>query len=389
MRLALALILAAAAPAGPAAPEMRGLWVVRTGLGSPAAVDKVIEQAERGGFNALFVQVRGRGDAFYASDIVPRAELLKGQPADFDPLAQLLARARARGIEVHAWVNLLLSASFARLPAANHIVAQHPEWVMIPRSNAAAALHAPRDRLLALSRLGDIEDVEGYYLSPSAPGVAEHLTAVVRELLNRYAVDGLHLDFIRYPTRDHDYSRAALEGFHGGPAPAAELLAGPGARPEAWDNYRREAVTRLVERLVVTARATRPHLRLSAAVVADEEQALHHKHQAWPTWASLGLLDAVCPMAYSAEAAVFRSQVELARARAGSRTAVWAGVGAYRLDARETVERVRAARQLGAAGVVLFSHEWLEPPALDQLRATVFVAPAASGAGTGTGPATR
>jgi uncharacterized lipoprotein YddW (UPF0748 family) len=391
MGLFLALLLAGATSNAPRpAAEMRGLWVVRTGLSSPAAVDKVVDQATRGGFNALFVQVRGRGDAFYASDLVARSEVLRGQAADFDPLAQLLARARPRGIEVHAWVNVLLSASFARPVPANHVVARHPEWAMIPRANAAAALAARRDQLLTFARAGaDDEDVEGYYLSPSAPGVAEHLEAVTRELLGRYAVDGLHLDFIRYPTREHDYSRAALEGFRGGPAAPAELLAGPAARPAAWDDYRREAVTRLVERLVVTARATRPAVRISAAVVADEAQALTQKHQAWPSWASLGLLDAVCPMAYTPEARLFRSQVELAKARAGTRTAVWAGVGAYRLEAPDMVARVRAAREAGAAGVVLFSHEWLEPPDLDQLRATVFVGTAVSGTGAATGTAAR
>ena len=391
MGFLLALLLAGAPAAGtPGPPEMRGLWVVRTGLTSPAAVDRVVEQAARGGFNALFVQVRGRGDAFYASELVARSELLRGQPPEFDPLAQLLSRARARGIEVHAWINVLLAASFARPVPANHILARHPEWAMIPRVNAAAALAGRRDQLLAFARpfVAD-DDVEGYYLSPSAPGVAEHLEGVVRELLGRYAVDGFHLDFIRYPTRDHDYSRAALEGFRGGPAAPAELLGGPAARPGAWDDFRREAVTRLVERLVVTARATRPAVRLSAAVVADEGQALYQKHQAWPSWASLGLLDAVCPMAYTPEARLFRSQVEVALARAGARTAVWAGVGAYRLETADLLARVRVAREVGAAGVVLFSHESLEPPELDQLRATVFVGQAVSGSGATTGSATR
>lgn len=383
MHAVLALLLAGAAAPGPSngAAEMRGLWVVRTGLTSPASVDRVVDQAVRGGFNALFVQVRGRGDAFYASELVPRSDLLHGQPTDFDPLAQLLARARGRGLDVHAWVNVLLAASFVRPLPPGHVLARHPEWAMIARSAAPAALSAPRDALLAQARLSaNGDDVEGYYLSPSAPGVSDHLEAVVRELLGRYAVDGLHLDFIRYPSREHDYSRAALEGFRGGPAAPAELLAAPSARPEAWDEYRREAVTRLVERLVVTARRARPRALVSAAVVADEAQALHQKHQAWPSWASLGLLDAVCPMTYTPEARLFRAQVEAATARAGPRTAVWAGVGAYRLDTAEVVERVKVARQAGASGVVLFSHESLEAPALDRLRATVFLGPKVSGA---------
>ena len=84
---------AAAPPA-----EIAGLWVVRTGLLCPRSWTRSWTGPPAGGFNALFVQVRGRGDAFYASRVVERSELLRGQPADFDPLARLLARARARGL---------------------------------------------------------------------------------------------------------------------------------------------------------------------------------------------------------------------------------------------------------------------------------------------------
>ena len=76
---------------------MRGLWVVRTALVSPQAVDQVVDDAAEAGINALFVQVRGRGDAFYRSTLAARSPLLERQPRDFDPFARLLARARARG----------------------------------------------------------------------------------------------------------------------------------------------------------------------------------------------------------------------------------------------------------------------------------------------------
>src|SRR4029453_1808384 len=95
------IVLLALLLAGPTLPsasqsEMRGLWVVRTGLLSPESVDQVVDDAARAGFNALFVQVRGRGDAFYTSRVVERSDLLRGQPADFDPLARQIGRASCR-----------------------------------------------------------------------------------------------------------------------------------------------------------------------------------------------------------------------------------------------------------------------------------------------------
>ena len=372
---------AATAPAATAsapAPEMRGLWVVRTALVSPQAVDAVVDQAKQAGFNALFVQVRGRGDAFYSSRLVPRSLLLENRPASFDPLARLLRRARDRGLKVHAWVNVLLAAGFVGPLPRGHIAAVHPDWLMVPHSAAAEALAAgPRARP-GLIRDGAPADSEGFYLSPSAAGVPEHLEAVVRELVRGYAVDGLHLDFIRYPGVDYDYSPAALEGFRaptsaGGVFRVAELLAGPANEPRRWAAHLRQRLTALTERLSRAARAERAGLVVSAAVVPDETQAVEERYQDWPAWLAGGLVDALCPMAYTPDARLFRQQVEQARARAGQGRAVWAGVGAYRLSPGEVVDRVRAAREAGASGVVLFSHESLDGKGWARVRAEAFV----------------
>jgi len=380
--------LALAAPASAAAPpsgELRGLWVVRTALVSPQSVDRVVDDAAEAGINALFVQVRGRGDAFYRSALASRSTLLERQPRGFDPLARLMARARARGMQVHGWVNVLLVAHFGQPLPHGHVLEKHPDWAMVPKSVATAALVAsgPR-RLRLILEAGRAEgDVEGYYLSPAVPGVGSHLEGVVRELVRAYPLDGLHLDFVRYPGPDFDHSRAALEGFRrasGGP----DLLGGPAANPAAWGDYRRRVLTALVTRLAEAARAERPGLALSAAVAPDEALAVHHKFQDWPRWLSAGLLTALCPMTYTADNALFRLQLETARERTGGAQPVWAGIGAYRLDVAGIVEKVALARQSGAKGVVLFSHESL-PGDLRRLRDEAFTSRQASLAGAADG----
>ncbi|HXY42397.1 MAG TPA: family 10 glycosylhydrolase, partial [Vicinamibacteria bacterium] len=325
---------ATAAPAPPPA-EVRGLWVVRTALVSPPEVDRVVDDAAEAGFNALFVQVRGRGDAFYRSALVPRSPLLERQPREFDPLARLLARAHARRLSVHAWVNVLLAAHFGQPLPPGHVLGRHPEWAMVPKSAATAALVAGGVRRLQLIMdAGRAEgDVEGYYLSPSVAAVGVHLEAVVRELVGGYAVDGLHLDFVRYPGPAYDHSASALHGFHA--ASRGDLLGAPARDPVAWDAYRREVLTRLVTRLADAGRATRPGLLVSAAVTPDEAQAVHHKGQDWPRWLESRLVAVVCPMAYTPEERTFQQQLEVARARAGDGQRVWAGIGAYRLDPAE------------------------------------------------------
>jgi uncharacterized lipoprotein YddW (UPF0748 family) len=251
---------------------------------------------------------------------------------------------------------------------------------MVPREAAREALGAPPASLIPLiERYRDPSDAEGLYLSPSAPGAAAHLEQVVSELVRGYAVDGLHLDFVRYPSSEYDWSRAALEAFRASRG-GGDLLTGPSLDPEGWGNYRRAALDGLAVRLAAVARQARPGLIVSAAVVPDQAQALNHHYQPWASWMARGVLDAVCPMAYTPDTKIFRSQVELARAKLGRVAPVWAGVGAWRLPLGSVLEKIRAAREAGASGVVLFSHESFAAADLDRLRADAFPAPAAPAA---------
>ena len=80
------------------------------------------------------------------------------------------------------------------------------------------------------------------------------------------------------------------------------------------------------------------------------------KAQDWSAWARDGLLDAVCPMAYTTEADLFARQITAVEAASGD-AMVWAGVGAYRLTADQAVRHIRLARESGAGGVALFSYD--------------------------------
>ena len=379
--LAATLILIIGAAAGvprPAAKtvasEVRGIWVLRTSLVSTAAIETLVDTAAASGINALFVQVRGRGDAYYRSAIEPRGVLLSSQPASFDPLAVVIRLAKPRGIAVHAWVNVNLVSDTLGLPASpDHVIRSHPEWLMVPRALAATAPDPRSPAFLpALTRWtrANLAQVEGLYASPIPRDARAHAVAVARDLARRYALDGLHLDYVRYPTDDFDYSRAALAEYRASLAddlPAGELEAlDARARtsplvfadrfPERWLDFRRARVTWLVDGMASAARAERPGIVISAAVLPDAGAALVRKLQDWPAWASRGLVDAICPMAYAEDRPEFRAQLDAVHRDAGP-AAVWTGIGAYRLSARETAHRVREARRAGAAGVLLFSSD--------------------------------
>ncbi|MFG6467996.1 glycoside hydrolase family 10 protein [Roseateles sp. BYS87W] len=242
----------AAAPALPAVPprEWRAAWVAtvanidwpsKPGLSAAQQQDEIrrlCDTAQRIGLNALLLQVRPAADALYESALEPWSEVLtgtQGKHPGYDPLAVWLTEARARGLELHAWINPYRARhSTAKSPVADtHVSRTHPEWVR---------------------RYGD-----QLWMDPGEAGAAEHTLAVARDLLSRYAVDGLHLDDYFYPYPVTDPATKAEVDFPDDPAWKAYTASGGALARADWRRYQ---VNRLVQRLYALAHEVRPGTRV-------------------------------------------------------------------------------------------------------------------------------
>ncbi|HEY3161623.1 MAG TPA: family 10 glycosylhydrolase, partial [Vicinamibacterales bacterium] len=257
--------LAAFVPARAAgrSDEVRALWVRRASLESADAIRRMVASASTAGFNALFVQAMD--DAAVAA-------------AAFDPLGETIAQAHAAGLRVHAWVDVARVAAPGELPfARDHIVYRHPEWLMVPRALAAELLaidaHSP-DYLGRLARWTrtNADRIDGLYISPVQPEAASHVAGVLRDLARRYALDGVYLDHVQFPTADFDFgakSVAAFRSFMRGELPLAERqriddieeidpFAYPNELPDQWRLFRQSQLTALIARLRTTVKEARP-----------------------------------------------------------------------------------------------------------------------------------
>lgn len=357
--------------------EVRALWVVRFTLTNEDRVREMVANADRAGFNTLIVQVRGRADAFYQSTLEPPGESIQAA-ADFDPLQLTIDEARQRGMAVHAWVNTHLVWGPAALPtSADHLVNAHPEWLAVPqeigREMAGIAPEDPAfvDRLVEYAT-DNPGTVEGVYSSPSHPAVQDRVHAVWMDLARRYDLDGIHFDYIRFPSARFDYSVGALERFRAWLRPTLspdrfaeldaayddDLYAMVAGEADSWAAFRREQVTGLVERIYRDVKAIRPRLTVSAAVIADRELALNDRFQDWPAWMRDGIVDVVVPMAYTSDTARFQRLVTTARDAVDDRRRVWAGIGSYLTTVEGTLEMIDVARGEGSGGIALFSYDW-------------------------------
>ncbi len=340
--------------------ELRALWVVRDAITTPESINRLVDFAVQTRIQVLFVQVRGRGDAYYKSDIVPPSSHLQAPLSDFDPLAYLLTVAHREGITVHAWLNVFLIWSERSAPPPGHLLALHPEWLLTD-ARGVRMDSEPRGKWKR-------DGIEGVFMSPAVSDLRRHMARVVRELVTRYDVDGIHLDYIRYPNRRFAFDAASRTAFaiRWGVDPA-QLAIGDrgkiqsviGAAALAYaDSLFSQARMADVDSMVVAVREACPGRALSAAVGADPLEASHDKAQDWPTWVHQHWVDFVVPMAYNAPPLEleYRAQV-YTRLVGKGRFLVGLGVFGGRDEYLE--ESVALLRKVGVSGFALFSYNAL------------------------------
>ena len=352
------------------APVVDYLWVLRNSLVEPGDVPRLVARAKAMGVRGLLVQVVGRGDAWYRSDLLPAPEPLRGDGRD--PLGELLPLAHAAGLEVHAWVNCCLVWSGTRPPrSARHVLNAHPEWIArLPDGRSMARLSERQRRRLR---------IEGVFLAPGHPGVQRWLAEVVQELVSRYPVDGVHLDYIRQPGVEVGYdptTRARFALANGvDPLRRNTVPAADRARVDSlWAAFQLDQVTAIVRGIRDSIDVLRPGLPLSAAVVPDSALARDGRRQSWGLWLRDGLLDRAFLMCYAPPVGTVLGQMTAAIDHVGAGRVV-PGIAMYNTPLSTAATKIKAARALGFPAVALYSYDSLyeRPASWERLRALLTV----------------
>ena len=358
-------------PALPAG-EWRAVWVsylewaamdFSTEDAFRAGVVQLLDNCTGLGLNTVLAQVRPFGDALYRSSLFPWSHLctgVQGQDPGFDPLDVLLQEAHTRGISVEAWVNPYRLRSSAAMPpnlADGNLANTHPEWVCTVD--------------------------EGLYLNPAEPAAADYVVQGVAELVQNYAVDGIHFDDYFYPATDESID-------------AAQFAASGAGNLAAW---RRENVTALVRAVHDTVKAADPTLRFGISPQGNPDNDENQQYSDVTGWLASGGEDAVvdylCPQVYWGQGFALHNgstrfafenivPAWLAYPRAEG-VALYFGLGAYRVGVgdggsnenslsgwstgRALADQVAFLREQGAGGWALYRYGSLFGPEQTSLAA--------------------
>lgn len=313
-------------------PELRGAWN-HSGLGlQPGDWDDTCATLARSGFNAVFPNVLKPGVALYRNRIVPESESVG---VSGDQLAAAVAAGQRHGVDVHAWVIL---------------------WNMegLPEARLAPLRRAGR---LQVSATGAPLN----WLCPSHPENRAYELDALRDLASRYAVAGIHLDYVRYKSGDYCYCSGCRARFtHDTGLTVRHWPADvrSGALASAWRDWRRARITTFVGAAREAIRRVRPSIQLSAAVYPGYPGCRESIAQDWGEWLRTGQLDFACPMNYSEDTAKITEWYRKQTAYPGVRGRIYPGIGVTstesRLSAADTIDQVVALRREGAGGFVLF-----------------------------------
>ena len=287
--------------------------------------------------NTVLLQTRVRGDVIYPSAIEPFSYLFSGatgKSPGYDPLAFAIEECHKRGMQLHAWIVTL------PLGKDEHV-----------RRQGKHAL-SRRRRELCTHYKGQ------WYMEPGNPATADYIVSLVKEIVSNYNVDGLHLDYVRYPDRTIGYPDAALYRKHG----KGMTLAG----------WRRNNITAIADAVYRCVKEIRPWVRVSCAPLGKYDDLTRYSSLGWnaydavyqdaQAWMRDGIMDILFPMLYFNGNNFYPFVLDWQEHSYGRH--VVPGIGIYRLmpeyggwPAPELERQMNTSRSAGTAGTAMFRAE--------------------------------
>lgn len=329
--------------------EMRAVWLTTNwGLDWPSRpirrpadvarqqrelVD-ILDRLQAMGINTVFFQARIRGEVFYASQYEPWAGVLSGgRNPGYDPLAFVVDECHKRAMECHAWLVTFPIGSNRQVKKQGRtsMVARHRSWCK--------------------------QSAGEWFLDPGNPEVRSYLTGLVSEVVSKYDVDGIHLDYVRYPDDARRF-------------PDADSFRKWGKGATSRTRWREQNITATVTAIYDEVKRLKPWVKVSSSPLGRYASlpgfpaswsCMEAVHQNPKYWLQAGKHDFIAPMMYFKEENYYPFLYDWAEAcPAGS---VASGIGVYRLDRAngnwsldEIRRQIETTRQVGV-GQAYFRYE--------------------------------
>ena len=300
---------------------------------------RLLDNYHKANINTVILQTRVRASVIYPSRIEPWETILTGkagQSPGYDPLAFCIDECHKRGMELHAWVVCIPIGTTER-----------------QRAYGSASIIRRRKELVKTAKGGEM------FMVPGNPQTADYIADICREIVQNYDVDGISLDYIRYPEAVYRFSDDALY---------------PRSSSMSKAQWRRENITRIVRRVHDVVKPLKPWVKLSSSPIGKYADTSLYTAGGWNCydavwqdpvlWLEKNYQDMLFPMMYFTGNNFYPFLMQWKEKSHGH--PVCPGLGIYFLDPREgrwTLNDVRAemhtTRNIGIGGMAFYRGDFL------------------------------
>ncbi|MBF0121799.1 MAG: family 10 glycosylhydrolase [Candidatus Omnitrophica bacterium] len=321
-------------------------------LSSVKDINSLIDFSKKANISTLFVQIYRANQTWFpstAGDQSPYDQIFRTMGED--PFTLLIKNAHAKGLEVHAWVNVFSLGNNYRAPILQKL-----------------GTDALTRNIAKKKSIKDYKIDNQYFLEPGDLRVREELSTIVGEILTTYPdLDGIQFDYIRYPDKNptYGYSPANIERFK---KETGQATIEDGS--QIWKDWKRAQVTATLEQLVKKARSIRPQIQISTTGCMPYVRAYEEAFQDWSSWVSRGLVDFATTMSYATTSADFEKYMLDAISKSADFKKVNTAIGAHSLLETPKIfaEQIRFCESANGGSCVIFHYgSLLTAPALQDV----------------------
>ena len=347
--------------------EIRAVWLDRgtiVGCKNPLELRSLIKNLAKIGFNVIFFETINAGCPIYPSELLPHNPLVQG----WDPLKEAIDAAHTYGVQLHAWV-----WTFAVGNTRHNLLIGKPVQYpgpIISMKGRSWALAGENSELR-------IDMQPEFWLSPGNKKACALLQEVFSEIVKKYNVDGIQLDYIRFPFQK-DYAQAGFDFVTknaflqaSGKLPKKEGLVN-----REWREWKANLVSDFVKETSYKLKQIKPNLKISVAVFAiDHALRIKSIQQDWETWLVNKWVDVAYPFYYSFSKEEVKNKLERERHYVSDKGIIIPGFNLRVISEGELAERITSARNAGVLGVALFAAGHIDVQKKDLLKSGPFREP--------------
>ncbi len=343
------------------AVEARCVWLDRGTIVAArdhAGMEKLFDRLKNAGVNVVYFETNNAGFTTFPSKVATQ----NPQTLGWDPLGEAVKAAHQRGMEIHSWLWVFNVGNAKHNPIIGK-PADYPGPVLSTH-DFAWALQSANGSLLPPHQFE-------YWLDPSCPEARDYIKSLISEVIRTYNVDGIQLDYIRYPFNN----KGAEMGFNWAGRVRFERETGLSLDQlndecrQVWQAWKIQQVSAFVHDVSNMVRSMRPGMRISAAVYAlPVRWRLGAIQQEWETWVANGWVDTINPMTYVTSAKELKTMASYVRESTADRALAYPGLSIRQLDTAGLIEQLDSARETGTLGTTLFAVAQLDDKKVNLLK---------------------